>query len=66
MLQLHQSKWYGIGTKTDTEISGAERRAPEVNPHILIYSKGNKNMQWAKTVSLINSVGKTRELHAKE
>ena len=48
MLQLHQSKWYGIGTKTDTEISGAERRAPEVNPHILIYSKGNKNIQWRK------------------
>ena len=41
---------------------------PEVNPCLdgqLIYNKGAKNI-WEKTDSLINSVGKTGQLHSKE
>ena len=31
-----------------------------------IYNKGGKNIQWEKTASSINGVGKTGQLHAKK
>ena len=31
----------------------------------LIHNKGSKNIQWGKTVSLINGAWKTRQLHVK-
>ena len=41
---------------------------PEINSWLygqLIYNKGSKNIQWGKTVSLINGAWKTRQLHVK-
>ena len=43
--------------------------SPEMNPHLngqLIYNKGGKGIQWRKTASLVNVVGKTGQPHAKE
>ena len=45
------------------------KHSPEINPHIygqLIYHKGAKNIQWERTVSLINGIGKIGQQHAKE
>ena len=42
--------------------------SPETNPCIynqLIYDKGGKYMQWEKTVSSINGIGRTEKLNAK-
>ena len=47
-LKLQQSKQYGTGTKTDTQINGTEE-SPETNPRThgqLIYGKAGKNIQW--------------------
>ena len=44
-------------------------QSPEISPHFSdqsIYYKGAKNLQQGKTVSSINGVGKTGQLHIKE
>lgn len=44
-------------------------KGPEINPHLysqIIYDKGDKAIQWGKTIFSINSVGKTGQPHAKE
>ena len=44
-------------------------REPEISSCIygyLIFDKGGKNRQWAKTASSINGAGKTGQLHVKE
>ena len=44
-------------------------KSPEVNPCIygyLIFDKGGKNIQWAKTASSKNVAGKTGQLQVKE
>ena len=43
--------------------------SPEIKPcthGYLIFDKGGKNRQWAKTASSINGAGKTGQLHVKE
>ena len=43
--------------------------SPEINPCTdgnLIFDKGGKNIQWAKTVCSTNGAGKTGQLHVKE
>ena len=43
--------------------------SPEINPctcGYLIFDKGNKNIQGAKTASSINGAGKIGKLHVKE
>ena len=43
--------------------------SPEINPYTygyIIFDKGGKNIQGAKTASSINGAGKTRQLHVKE
>ena len=43
--------------------------SPEINPctyRYLIFDKGGKHIQWAKTASSINGAGKTEQLHVKE
>ena len=52
-----------------THRSKEQNREPRNKPiHIwsIIYDKEAKNIQWGKTVSSINDVGKTGQLHAKE
>ena len=42
--------------------------SPEINPctyRYLIFDKGGKHIQWAKTASSINGAGKTGQLHVK-
>ena len=43
--------------------------SPEINPctyRYLIFDKGGKHIQWAKTASSINGAGKTGQQHVKE
>ena len=44
-------------------------KSPELNPCTYgyhLFDKGGQNIQWAKTASSINGVGKTGQLHVKE
>lgn len=46
-----------------------KQERPQINPLVygkLIYNKGAKDTQWVKTVSLINGIGTTGQLYAKE
>jgi len=59
--------WYWHKERYLDEYNRTEN--PEINPHIygqLIYNRRTKNMQWERTVSSINAVGKSGQPHAKE
>ena len=60
---LHSdSKLYGIGTKTDTQINGTEQMLLSS----IYYDKGDNNRQWRKTISSIKWCWETGLPHAKE
>ena len=62
-------KQSGTDTETDTQIKGREQRAQKQTQEYMVNqptAKDTRIYNVQKTVSLINNVGKTRELCAKE